>query len=1055
MSRRLAVLFLFLNLSLVSVAQSAPQTTAPPATFPDTSQEAVVIDQISNRVRYEADGTGQHVVSTVIRVQSEAAVREFGQLIFGYNSGFENLQVDYVRVRKPNGETLITPASSLQDFAPEVLKSAPMYSDYREKHVSVVGLRAGDTLEYQTTTHMTSSLVPGEFWYEHSFPKHVVVREARLEVDVPKSRDAHLRSPDRKYDTHDTADRRIYTWVVRDITPDRKPKKQLLDVTRDETKPDVQLTTFSDWQQVAHWYAKLQGKQVVVADTVKKKADELTRGVATPTEKAQRLYDFVARNIRYVSLSFGVGRYQPHTSVEVLQNGYGDCKDKHTLLSALLRAEGIQSYPVLIHHDVKLDPDVPSPAQFDHVITAARLGKDKDFTWLDSTAEVAPFGLIMYSLRNKQGLLAADDNTAGLHRTPGDSPIKNTEVLALDGKFSETGALDATVDLTATGDSDYPLRMGFRSVAQPDWERFVTLISRAWDLPGDISEIQIASLEDTSKPFHLHYRIHNDRYFTVPGRLDRAVPLPPILVPGEGEGTKPTEPIDVGPAVERTYRARLQFASNYDVQPPLPVRISRDYSEYASTYTLAKNVLEAERRLVLKVNEVPFSRKSDLESLRSVLRQDATQRMTFVISPASREALAAAAKVSDKSEDLLKAGNNALQRQDYKTASELLKRLVDQEPKHEAAWDALGRAYAGLNNHDEAIKAFQKQIEIDPYSQKAYGELGGELQQTGKNEEAIAAYRKHLELVPLDGAAHKHLGLLYASLKKDDQARPELEAAAKISPDDAEIKLALAEVYNRFGEAEKAKLLTKGVIGSGAAGNDMFSAALRDEDADPNQSARDARRTLDDIGDHFDAGDYNQLNSSIFSAMRFVALAWARIGWAAFQRQENMTAMQFLQSSWLLSRSGTVANRLARFYEAEGQHDKARHMFALAVAAGGADAQNSNAQVVKLSASPATAQQELAQAGKEFVESRSIKLPAIANAGTAQFNLLFDGSSNPERVQFVSGDESLRAADDALMKASYPVRFPDVSSIKIVHRGVLTCAASVCTLVLVPLEAVR
>ena len=249
--------------------------------------------------------------------------------------------------------------------------------------------------------------------------------------------------------------------------------------------------------------------------------------------------------------------------------------------------------------------------------------------------------------------------------------------------------------------------------------------------------------------------------------------------------------------------------------------------------------------------------------------------------------------------------------------------------------------------------------------------------------------------------------------------------------------------------------LTKGVIGSGASGSDMFSAALRDQDADPNQSAQDARRTLDDIGDHFDSGDYNQLNASTFSAMRFVALAWARIGWAALQRHENMTAMQFLQSSWLLSRSGTVANRLARFYEAEGQRDKARHMFALAVAAGGADVQNSNTQVVKLSASPAAAQQEIAQAAKEFVESRSIKLPAIAKAGTAQFNLLFDDSSTPERVQFVSGDESLRAADEALMKASYPVKFPDVSSIKIVHRGVLTCTASECTVVLVPLEQVR
>jgi len=1054
MFRRLAYLPVPLALSLALVAQNAPQPTTPKTTSPDTSQEAMVIDNITNRLRYEADGTGEHVVSTVIRVQSEAAVQEFGQLIFGYNAGSETLDVNYVRVRKPTGEVLTTPASSLQDFAPEVLKSAPMYSDYREKHVSVVGLRPGDILEYQTTTHINSALVPGEFWYEHTFPKHLVVHEARLEVDVPKSREVHLKSPDKKYDTQEAADRRIYTWVVRDIVPDRKPKKER--PSSDLLKPDVQLTTFNDWQQVAHWYAKLQGQQVVVDDAIKKKADDLTHGLGTTTEKAQHLYDFVARDIRYVSLSFGIGRYQPHTSAEVLQNGYGDCKDKHTLLSAMLKAEGIQSYPVLIHHDVKLDPDVPSPAQFDHVITAARLGKDKTFTWLDSTTEVAPFGLILYTLRNKQAILASDDSTGGLIRTPAESPVKNTEVLAIDGKLSETGALDATIDLTATGDSDYPLRMEFRRLAHTDWERFVSMISRGLDMAGDVSDIQVSSIEDTTKPFHLHYKIHSDHYFNGPGRVDRAVPLPPILVSGAPEGAKPSEPIDVGPAIEQTYRVHLEFASNYDIQPPLPIRISRDYSEYSATYSVSKNSLDAERHLVLKVNEIPYSRKSDLESLRSVLRQDAIQNMTYVIAPASREATAAPAKTGDSPDDLLKAGNDALQRQDYKTASDLLNRLVGQDPKHEKAWDSLGRAYAGLNQHDEAIKAFQKQIEIDPYSQSAYREMAGELQQVGKNDDAIAAYRKDLEIVPLDGAAHKNLGLLYASLKKDVDARSELEAAAKISPDDPEIKLALAGIYSRAGDVEKAKALTKGVIGSGAsAGEDMFSAALPEHETDPNQSAQDARRTLDDIGDHFDSGDYNQLNASTFSAMRFVALAWARIGWAAFQRQDNMTAMQFLQASWLLSRSGTVANRLGQLYEAEGQHDKARQMFALAVAAGGADAQNSNQQVSKLSSSAAVAQQELAQGAKEFVETRTVKLPALAKSSTAQFNLVFDGSSQPERVQFIGGDESLRSAEDPLMKASYPVRFPDVSSIKIVHRGVLTCGESGCSIVLVPLETVR
>jgi len=42
------------------------------------------------------------------------------------------------------------------------------------------------------------------------------------------------------------------------------------------------------------------------------------------------------------------------------------------LLASLLEAEGMHASSVLINSSRKLDPDVPSPSQFDHVITMLR-----------------------------------------------------------------------------------------------------------------------------------------------------------------------------------------------------------------------------------------------------------------------------------------------------------------------------------------------------------------------------------------------------------------------------------------------------------------------------------------------------------------------------------------------------------------------------------------------------------------------------------------------------------------------------------------------------------
>jgi hypothetical protein len=187
--------------------------------------------------------------------------------------------------------------------------------------------------------------------------------------------------------------------------------------------------------------------------------------------------------------------------------------------------------------------------------------------------------------------------------------------------------------------------------------------------------------------------------------------------------------------------------------------------------------------------------------------------------------------------------------------------------------------------------------------------------------------------------------------------------------------------------------------------------------------------------------------------MRLVALAWSRIGWAKFQRGENLTAIQFLTSAWLLSQSGTVGNRLGQVLEKQGQREKARHMYALATAAGGSanEVQDSRARLAKLAGD--SAEKDITQAPAELAQARMVKLgPITSKPVSARFNLVFDSSPRPERAEFVDGDESLRSAAEQLREKDFPVRFPDVSSVKIVRRGLLSCSGSGCSIELLPIE---
>jgi hypothetical protein len=378
---------------------------------PQVAEQAIIIEKMINRHSFNADGTGTREAELRIKVLSPAGVQALGQLAFGYSSDNEQLVLDYVRVRKPNGQVVVTSLENTPETSLQVSREAPVYSDYRQKNVSVAALSPGDTLEYKVTTKLLHSLAKNHFWLSHSFNKQAQVDDEELIVEVPTGREVKIKSSS-PYTTEQTPNTRVYTWKTSNLARENASASAngnkaaaKKDKDSDTKIPDVQLSTFRNWQEVAAWYQDLLDSRVSPTAEVKAKAQELAQGATGNEDKARRFYNFVSLNIRYVSLSFGIGRFQPHAAAEVLKNGYGDCKDKYSLLAALLQSAGISSNAVLIHSANDLDPDVPAPSQFDHLIMAADV--DGKRVWLDPTIGVAPYGLIVPQLRDKQALLVS------------------------------------------------------------------------------------------------------------------------------------------------------------------------------------------------------------------------------------------------------------------------------------------------------------------------------------------------------------------------------------------------------------------------------------------------------------------------------------------------------------------------------------------------------------------------------------------------------------------------------------------------------------------------
>jgi hypothetical protein len=111
-----------------------------------------VVEQVRTSYRFEKDGTGRKEIYARIKVQSDAGVAQWGQVVVGYNSANERIEIPYVRVHKSDGTVITAPADAVQDLSAPIEREAPVYTDYRQKHITVPGLRPGEQLEYDIVT---------------------------------------------------------------------------------------------------------------------------------------------------------------------------------------------------------------------------------------------------------------------------------------------------------------------------------------------------------------------------------------------------------------------------------------------------------------------------------------------------------------------------------------------------------------------------------------------------------------------------------------------------------------------------------------------------------------------------------------------------------------------------------------------------------------------------------------------------------------------------------------------------------------------------------------
>jgi tetratricopeptide (TPR) repeat protein len=420
---------------------------------PSGGQNQRVLRDLTVTTVFE-NGLSSRFRQIVFQPLNDAGAAVARQYNFQYQADSQVVQLRGARVYKADGrvdEAVESGEGAADD------PTISMYTSARNFYVQFPRLEPGDVVELR---YRVDDVTPrneyanyfGEVVYLGSTDP---VQNAEYVLITPKKRTFYIDDTvaGLKRDTREQGEQRIYRFHADKIAPvvpepSMPPWPEVLGF--------VHVSTFKTWKELGQWYWGFVKEQFDLDDETRKLARQVAKGAKTDAEKVRAVYDWVVTNTRYVALEFGVYGYKPHRCVQTVARGWGDCKDKATVIVTLLKELGIPSTIVILRTQLRgeFPSKIASLAPFDHAIVYV---PSLDI-YLDGTAEYT----------GSTELPDMDAGALGLQVNQGDAKLVH---LPLHDPKTNVGVRDVTAVVSANGDAKLDLDYETRGADAANWRR--------------------------------------------------------------------------------------------------------------------------------------------------------------------------------------------------------------------------------------------------------------------------------------------------------------------------------------------------------------------------------------------------------------------------------------------------------------------------------------------------------------------------------------------------------------------------------------------------------
>jgi Domain of Unknown Function with PDB structure (DUF3857)/Transglutaminase-like superfamily len=547
-----------------------------------------------------------------------------------------------------------------KDSVETSISTFEVFSDNRVKVLKFTAADVGAVVGYEFV-QKARPFVFEDWWM---FQKRVPVHDGRFILDLPSGWEYSAYWFNYAEKAPQSAGANQFSWELTDIPamkdePNMPPYEAIaghVGIKYFPSNPAQRAKTTGSWNDVGLWVDGLTVNSRNPSPQITQKVADLTAGMTDPIAKIEALAAYVQRQIRYAAIEVGIGGFQPHPAADVFARQYGDCKDKATLLSTMLRVAGFDSYYVMVNTDRGVVHPEYSSLRFDHVILAIRvpdgvsagplfatlddpkLGK---LLFFDPTDEVVPLGYLPPQEQDNYGLVVSPDGGT-LMRLPLLPPSTNRLLRTADFKLTPSGDLVGEVKEIRWGGPAQSEREAFLEAAPAKRaEIFEDLLGEF--LPNfELTGASIGNLDKYDDTLSLDYSFASQGYAKMAG--NELLVRPRVL--GDKYTTlldlfaqnKPREyPIQFDEASRQDDVFQITMPAGYvlDGAEP-PVNAACDFATYTSKVEVDGNVLKYTRTLQIKSVTVPTDKLADVKQFLQKVAAD--QEMFVALKPGASAA---------------------------------------------------------------------------------------------------------------------------------------------------------------------------------------------------------------------------------------------------------------------------------------------------------------------------------------------------------------------------------------------------------------------------------